>query len=132
MTQGIDPQLTFSISTDAKISRDGFQKPGFEFLWKRKLNNESVQLNSLTPAVLMDRYIGYRGFRSLAFLGGSSNTIYAIDTDLSRIEWQTRLPGPPPPAGSLTCPGGLTSNIAPPTTAAYPATAPAGGGLGGP
>src|SRR5438132_14012375 len=127
MTQGIDPQLTFSISTDAKISRDGFQKPGFEFLWKRKLNNESVQLNSLTPAVLMERYIGYRGFRSLAFLGGSSDTVYAIDTDLSRIEWQTRLAGPPPPAGSLACPGGLSANIARATTAAYPLAAAVGG-----
>src|SRR5207253_8454368 len=43
----------------------------------------------------------------------------------------TRLAGPPPPAGSLTCPGGLTSNIARATTAAYPAAAPGGGGLGG-
>src|SRR5262249_10645722 len=51
--------------------------------------------------------------------------------DLSRIEWQTRLAGPTPPSGSLACPGGLSSNIARATTAAYPAAAPGGGGLGG-
>src|SRR5215472_18202490 len=107
MTQGADAQRTFSIPADTKISKEGMEKPGFEFLWKRKLNNESVQLNSLTPAVLMDRYIGYRGFRSLAFLSGSSNMVYGIDTDLSRIEWQQRLSAATPQQGSSTCPGGL-------------------------
>ena len=86
MTVGGDAQRSFWIPSDPQISRVGLEKPGFRFLWKVKLNNDAVQLNSLTPAVLMDRYIGYRGFRSLAFVGGSSNAIYAVDTDLSRIE----------------------------------------------
>src|SRR5207247_7852828 len=118
MTDGADAQRSHWIPADAQTSPATVG--GFQFLWKVKLNNESVQLNSLTPAVLLDRYIGYRGFRSLAFLGGSANTIYAIDTDLSRVEWQTRLAGPPPLAGSLACPGGLSANIARATTAAYP------------
>jgi hypothetical protein len=95
VTNGSDAQRSFSIPTDSKISGDAMQKPGFQFLWKVKLNNEPVQLNSLTPAVLIDRYIGYRGFRSFAFVAGSSNTISAIDTDLNRIEWQVHLPLPP-------------------------------------
>ena len=131
MTAGGDAQRTYWIPSDLKISTAGIQKPGFQYLWKVKLNNESVQLNSLTPAVLMDRYIGYRGFRSLAFLGGSANTVYAIDTDLNRIEWQHRLSLPAPPSGTLACPGGLTANIARETTAAYPLWDPVGGGLGG-
>jgi hypothetical protein len=131
ITDGADAQRSHWIPTDPKISPASLGKPGFQFLWKVKLNNDAVQLNSLTPAVLMDRYIGYRGFRSLAFLGGSSNGIYAIDTDLSRIEWQRRLPLPAPPAGSLNCPGGLTANIARETSAAYPAPGALGGGLGG-
>jgi outer membrane protein assembly factor BamB len=134
MTVGGDAQRSFWIPSDPQISRAGLEKPGFRFLWKVKLNNDAVQLNSLTPAVLMDRYIGYRGFRSLAFVGGSSNAIYAVDTDLSRIEWQSRLPLPAPPAGSPGCPGGLTSNIARATSAAYPpsGTGGGGGGRGGP
>jgi hypothetical protein len=133
VTNGSDAQRSHSIPVDPKISTDGLQKPGFQFLWKMKLNNEPVQLNSLTPAILMDRYIGYRGFRSLAFIAGSSNSIFAIDSDLNRIEWQTRLPVSAPSSGSLTCPGGMTSAIARSTSATYPTPgAVGGGGRGGP
>jgi hypothetical protein len=119
MTSGSDAQRTHWIPADLKISSQGLQKPGFEFLWRVKLNNEAVQLNSLTAPVLMDRYIGYRGFRSLALVGGSSNNVFAVDTDLARLEWQTRLPLPASSAGSLACPGGLTANVARPTSPAY-------------
>jgi len=131
VTNGSDAQRSFSIPADPKISRDSMLKQGFQFLWKVKLNNDSVQLNSLTPAVLMDRYIGYRGFRSFAFVGGSSNSIFALDSDLSRIEWQVHLPGPAPAAGSPACPGGLTTPVARATTASYPIPAGGGGGGGG-
>ena len=131
MTDGGDAQRSHWIPADTWISRESLQKPGFRFLWKTKLDNQAVQLNSLTPAVLIDRYIGYRGFKSLALLGGSSNTVFAIDTDLSRLEWQHRFPLPAPSPGSLACPGGLTANAARETYAAYPPSEPVGGGLGG-
>lgn len=131
MTSGADAQRSHWIPADTKINRETLNKPGFQVLWKVKLSNEAVQFNSLTPAVLMDRYIGYRGFRSLAFLGGSANTVFAIDTDLSRVEWQQRLHLPAPPAGSLGCPGGLTANVARETTVGYPPLEAVGGGLGG-
>jgi hypothetical protein len=86
MTAGADAQRSHWIPADPKISAASLEKPGFQFFWKVKLNNEPVKLNSLTPAILMDRYIGYRGFRSLTFVGGSSNTVFGIDTDLSRVE----------------------------------------------
>ena len=56
-------------------------KPGFAFLWKQKVAYDDEQLNSLTEAVLMDRYIGYRGFRSLAHLG-ASGTRYSGSTPI--------------------------------------------------
>jgi outer membrane protein assembly factor BamB len=127
VTNGSDAQRSFSIPTDPAISVDRLRTPGFQLLWKTKLSNDAAQMNSLTPAILMDRYIGYRGFRSFAFLAGSSNTVYAIDSDLNRIEWKTELPIPSPVTGSLTCPGGLTSPIARATTANYPVPATFGG-----
>jgi outer membrane protein assembly factor BamB len=131
VTNGSDAQRSFSIPTDPAISVDRLRTPGFQLLWKTKLSpipsNDAAQLNSLTPAILMDRYIGYRGFRSFAFVAGSSNTVYAIDSDLNRIEWKTKLPSPAPVTGSLTCPGGLTSPIARATTASYPVPATFGG-----
>jgi outer membrane protein assembly factor BamB len=130
MTGGGDAQRSHWIPADARISRETLERPGFQFLWKVKLDNQALQLNSLTPAVLIDRYIGYRGFRSLAFVGGSSNTVFAVDTDLSRMEWQHRFPLPAAP-GSQACPGGLTANVARETTAAYAPLEAVGGGLGG-
>jgi len=130
MTNGGDAQRSHWIPADTRISRASLETPGFQFLWKVKLDNASVQLNSLTPAVLVDRYIGYRGFRSLAFVGGSSNSVFAIDTDLSRLEWEHRFPVPVS-SGSPACPGGLTANVARETTAGYPPLEAVGGGLGG-
>jgi outer membrane protein assembly factor BamB len=133
MTAGSDAQRSSWIRNDPKISLESMRKPGFQFLWKLKLNNEPVQLNSLSPAILLDFYIGYRGFRSLAFVGGSSNNVFAIDTDLARIEWQRRLPSAVS-TGTATpaCPGGMTANLARPTTSEFPMPGGRGGGRGGP
>jgi outer membrane protein assembly factor BamB len=126
VTNGSDAQRSFSIPTDPAISVDRLRTPGFQLLWKTKLSNDAAPMNSLTPAILMDRYIGYRGFRSFAFVG-SSNTVYAIDSDLNRMEWKTKLPIPAPVTGTLTCPGGLSSPIARATTANYPVPGTFGG-----
>src|SRR5437867_8584898 len=85
LTSNVDAQRSSWIRTDSKISKESMQKPGFQFLWKLKLDNEAKQLNSLTEPVLLDRLIGYRGFKSLAFVGGSSDALYAIDDDLGRL-----------------------------------------------
>src|SRR5580704_8087566 len=86
-TSGADAQRSSWVRTDAKISKESLQKSGFQLLWKVKLNNQPVQLNSLTGAVTLEGYIGYRGFRTLAHLGGSSNNVFAVDTDPGRLEW---------------------------------------------
>jgi hypothetical protein len=131
MTNGGDAQRSHWIPADSRISRESLEGAGFQFLWKVKLGSGAAQLQSLAPAVLIDRYIGYRGFRSLAFVGGSSNSVSAIDTDLSRLEWQHRFPVPASPPESPACPGGLTANVARETTAGYPPLEAVGGGLGG-
>jgi hypothetical protein len=134
-TAGNDAQRSSWLRSDPKISRDSMQKPGFQLLWKIKFENEARQLNGLTPAVLLDRYIGHRGFRSLAFIGGSADNVYAVDTDLGRIEWQNHYSaGPVAQAGTLGCPGGITTGLTRPTATALPAATggPGGGGRGGP
>jgi outer membrane protein assembly factor BamB len=131
MTAGADAQRSHWIPADGKISRESLAKPGFQLLWKVKLPSQPVGLNSLTPAVLIDRYIGYRGFRSLALLGGAANSAFAVDTDLSRVEWEQQLPVAAAPAATAACPGGLTANVTRETSASYPPSEPVGGGLGG-
>ncbi|MGH9661943.1 MAG: hypothetical protein ACRD96_25570, partial [Bryobacteraceae bacterium] len=102
MTLGYDAQRSSWVRSDAKISAETMAKPGFQLVWEVKTKS------SLTPPALLDFYIGYRGFRSLGFVGGSSNTLVAIDTDLSRIEWEKSFASGSGAAATVACPGGMT------------------------
>jgi len=130
-TSSFDAQRSGWLRADARLTRDAVQKGEFAFLWKMKIENTNRQLNSLTAPVLLDRLIGYRGFKSLAFFGGSDDRIFAVDTDLARTSWTTVLNYTAPtggrPPSSWNCPGGL---IAMPSrrTALIPSPAVGGGG----
>jgi hypothetical protein len=130
-TSVYDAQRSGWLRSDARLTREAVKKGEFAFLWKAKFENEPRQLNSLTTPIVLDRLIGYRGFKALAFIGGSADRVFAIDTDLAKPYWTTVLPysadtGGPPPS-SWRCPGGL---IATPSrrTVIVPQ---AGGGRGG-
>ncbi len=84
-TAGADAQRTSWARTVARISATSM--PKFQFLWKVKVDNAAKDAWSLSSAVMVDSYIGYRGFRSYAFLSGASNKTVALDTDLGRVEW---------------------------------------------
>jgi outer membrane protein assembly factor BamB len=127
MTAGGDAQRSSWIRTDPKISVERLRTPGFDLVWKIKLDHEPG------AAATLSRYIGYRGFRSLAFTGSRSGDLTAIDTDLGRIEWKKSLPaGTGSGAASAGCPEGMVPEVTRATTAAFPGTQPArGGGLFG-
>ncbi len=86
-TAGADAQRSSWVRSDPKISREGVQKPEFRFLWKVNLADKSSRANSLSSAILLNHYIGYRGFRDLAFVANEGVGIYGVDIDLGRIEW---------------------------------------------
>jgi outer membrane protein assembly factor BamB len=129
-TVGGDAHRSYSVPMDPKISKENLSKPGFALFWKMKLNNEARQLNSLNAPTLMDRHIGIHGFRSFGFVTGSGDNLYAVDTDLARIEWQKNFGGRALADASLTCPGGMTTGAAHAIGAAFP-TALQGGRGGG-
>lgn len=138
-TVGADAQRSSWIRADAKISTASLAKPGwFTFLWKLRVDPDTKQLNALTQPVLLDRIIGFRGFKSMAFVASSSETVYAIDTDFGIQLWRTHLnygaSFPPITAGTIACPGGLTAAVTRPTSllaAPPPAAAAGAGGRGG-
>jgi outer membrane protein assembly factor BamB len=129
-TTGGDAQRTSWVKTDPRISKESVQKPGFQLLWKSKLENQPRHLESLTQPMLMSNIISYKGFKALAFVGGSSDNVYSIDYDLNKIFWKRHLNTLPPAAGSIACPGAMTTiTRATPLGAAIPApptAAPAG------
>jgi hypothetical protein len=131
-TSGYDAQRTAWLRGEPRLTKDAVKKGEFQFLWNAKFDNEPRQLNSLTTPILLDRLIGYRGFKTLAFVGGSEDRVFAIDTDLARPYWATNLnytaaTGGRPPS-SWECPGGL---IATPSRRTVLAPSALGGGSGG-
>ena len=108
-TTSSDAQRTASVRTDPRISKSSVQSGGFQLLWKSKLDNQTRQLQSLTQPVLLSNIISYKGFKALAFVGGSSDNVYSIDYDLNRLFWKRHLNVPPPPNGSPACPDALTT-----------------------
>jgi outer membrane protein assembly factor BamB len=135
-TGGYDAQRTASIKADPRISVQTLQKPGefggFKFLWKLKLEYDPKAPTALTQPILLDRIIGFRGFKSIAFVGTQSETVHAIDIDMGEPLWKYHInySASPPPVLNVTndCPGGLVAPLSRPTAIA---PAAAGGGFGG-
>jgi hypothetical protein len=130
-TYDADAQRTSAIRTDPRISRESLQRPGFQFVWKAKLDNQPRQLNSLTQPLLLPNIISYKGFKALAFVGGSADNVYAIDYELNRMFWTRHFNITSSGAGTPQCPGGLTAiTRATPLSTSNPAAAR--GAMGGP
>jgi hypothetical protein len=55
----------------------------------------------------------------LGFVGGSNDNVFTIDTDLGRMEWEKHFNSTAPAetarAGTLACPGGMTTGVTRPT-----------------
>jgi outer membrane protein assembly factor BamB len=130
-TAGSDAQRTSSIRTDPKVSSDSMQKPGFQFLWKRKFDIAGAQVNLLTQPVLLPNIIAYKGFKALAFLGDSGDNVYALDYELNRMFWNQHLATASKAARTAACPGGITA-VTKATAAGLPVAGGRGRGAGGP
>ena len=120
-----DAQRNSWVRTDPRLTKDAVQKGEFKFLWKTKFNGaENRQLNALTQPILIDRLISHRGFKALAIVGTSNERVFALDTDLNRIYWETVINYSsiaPPANSSWNCPGGLMAAFTRPTVATPPA-----------
>ncbi len=91
-TQAADAQRDNWARTDGRISATTM--PGFQILWKVKTSNNATSSYALSSPVMVDGYIGYRGFRSYAFMGGAGNNAIALDSDVGRVEWTQNFVAP--------------------------------------
>ena len=101
---GADAQRTAWLRLDPNISVENLSKPGFEFLWREKLDNAPRQSASLSQGVTMN---GLIGFTPASFVTGASNNVFAIDNDTGYPVWHRKLDAPLP-APTAQCPGGIT------------------------
>jgi hypothetical protein len=72
-THGADAQRTSWMPVDPYISIDTLSK--FQLIWKLKVHNESRYGHALTAPVALGNLMTFRGFKSLIFVGGSSNNV---------------------------------------------------------
>jgi hypothetical protein len=125
-TAGGDAQRTSSVKNDPKITPQTVASD-FKLLWTTTLTGASKTPAALTQPVLLPNIISFKGFKALAFVGGSDNSVYAVDYDLSRTFWSRHLePDAASASSSSACPGGLTT-----ITRATPLTQQPGAGRGG-
>jgi outer membrane protein assembly factor BamB len=99
-----DAQRTAWLRLDPNISVANLSKPGFEFLWREKLENAPRQSASLNQGVTMN---GLIGFTPASFVTGVSNNVFAVDNDTGFPVWHRRFDAPLP-APTARCPGGMT------------------------
>src|SRR5262245_52885577 len=86
-----DAQRTSWIRTDAKISVDSMSKPGFELQWKATFDNANRQTYGLGQGVSAS---GVTLFIPMSIVTGSSNNVYAIDSDTGYLVWQRHFDAP--------------------------------------
>lgn len=80
-TANYDAQRTSWVRSDSRLTPESLQK-SFQLLWKFKVPNNALQLNSLTQGVMLDGLHSYTGMRTLLAMGASSSGAYTIDADL--------------------------------------------------
>src|SRR5258708_28140667 len=124
-----DAQRTSSVRTDPKLSRQSLSKPGFQLLWTHAVEPAKSGAALTEPVFSTPGFITYKGFKALAYIGGGSETVYALDYDLNKMFWTARLSTASTAAGTAACAGGLTSLTE--NTPLAPAQ-PSGGRRGGP
>src|SRR5215472_722230 len=85
-----DPGRTGSERSDPRINKDTLAKD-FALLYKMKLEPAAHGQRSVTPPMIINTLISYRGFKELAFSGGSNNTVYSVNADFGKMFWQKAL-----------------------------------------
>jgi len=100
-----DAQRTSWIRSDALISVQAMSKPGFALQWQTTLENASRKNYGIGGGVSAP---GVTLFVPMQLVTGSSNNMYAIDSDTGYLVWQRHFDAPLP-AVTDACPGGTLS-----------------------
>jgi outer membrane protein assembly factor BamB len=86
LTFGADPQRTGWAKAETHLSKEN--AANLELKWKTQLDNAPTEMSSLTAPLVVENVITPRGFKDLLFVAGSSNNLYAIDTDTGKVFWK--------------------------------------------
>jgi outer membrane protein assembly factor BamB len=85
-TFGGDPQRTSWARSETILNKDNAAT--LELKWKLQLDNIPKELTSLTPPVVVDQVKTEHGIKEYVIVGGSSDNLYAIDSDSGKQAWK--------------------------------------------
>ena len=107
---GGNPQRDGWSRGETRLSKESAAK--IQFLYSLHLGDGSRRANELTAPTVLTTLITYKGFKQLAFVGGTSNAIYALDADLGRLFFDTPLESGHASAKGEGCADEMTANVA--------------------
>lgn len=84
-TFGGDPERTGWAREETTITRDNVKN--LKLLWSKKLNNTVRELTGLTAPVVLGNLYTQRGLIDIVVVGGSSDTLFALDGDTGEPVW---------------------------------------------
>jgi outer membrane protein assembly factor BamB len=113
LTYGYDPERTGWNRGETTLSKDNVSK--LTVLWSTLLSTKptAVALATLSPPVVVSGVKTAHGMKSLLFLLGADDTLFALDTDSGKVLWQKTYPNTRKPARipDVNCP--KTANSTP-------------------
>jgi hypothetical protein len=119
-SEGGNPQRDGWSQGEKKLSKESIAQ--VRLIYTVKFDNKIAGPSDLTSPIVLSNIIGWKGFKELVFLGGSSDVVYSFDADLGKTYFETPIgtKGSAAPAQSSTvaCPGGLSATVAIPGTSA--------------
>lgn len=90
LTFGHDPQRSAWATEETKLSPAS--APNLELKWSAQLDNSPLALNALTAPVVAREIVTTSGVKSIAYVAGSSNHLFAVNTDDGSLVWQRTFP----------------------------------------
>jgi outer membrane protein assembly factor BamB len=86
LTFGGDPQRSGCAKDQTSITKDNVK--ALQLDWKLKLDNQPKELNALTVPVVIEPVYTARGAEEFLIVGGSSDNLYAVNTETGKVIWQ--------------------------------------------
>ncbi len=109
LTFGHDPQRTgWARGNDAlSVKNVGT----LELKWKSKLDNQPLSLTALTAPLVASGVTTPEGVKTLVYVAGSSDHVFALDADTGKLVWSVTFHSPvlPKNPGMWLCPNNLNA-----------------------
>lgn len=112
-----NPQRDGWAQGETVLSKENIADKKIQLLYSYKFDNQAKGLADMSQPIILSNIIGYQGFKALMFIGGSSDAVYSLDTDIGKLFFKTPLdPMDKTSSGTATalCPAGMTATLAMP------------------